>query len=173
VAFKQYFNDNDDILPDAAVMPSLNPDDANATEYHPPITEYLIPYARSPELFRCPSDMPGKIERDEEYKGMSFWNTEQTSFEYTFMIGMLSEMLGSVGLRASISVGDTYIKWALPLPLPGPIRRFMRVKASDLHLLKEYASYHGKRGTQNIMHTLYADCHVEEYYRMWDWSEDP
>ncbi len=173
VAFKQYFNDHDDILPDAAMLPSANPEDPNADDYHPPITEHLKAYARDPELFRCPSDMPGKVERDEELRGKTFWETENTSYEYTFIISTLSEVLGVVGIRAKVSVGDTYIKWALPIPPPENARRFLQVRTSDLHLLKEYAPYHGRRGKEEIVHTLYADCHVEEHWRMWDWPEDP
>jgi prepilin-type N-terminal cleavage/methylation domain-containing protein len=173
VAFANYFNDNDSILPDAAMMPSAGPNDPESADYHRPIMDYMMPYARDAELFRCPSDMPGKTPRLEPFQGKSFWETDKTSFEYTFIIQMLSEAVSTLGLRASVSVGDTHVKWAVPVPMPKEVRRFLSIRISELHLLKEFAPYHGKRGEQPIMHTLYADCHVGEHWQMWEWPEDP
>ncbi len=186
VAFNQYFGDYDDVLPEAAMMPSLNPPEPTDPGYHPPITEYLMPYARNPELFHCPSDMPGATERDEEYVGKSFFESEGTSYEYSPVFGFVDEFLAGVSatlgkdLKARISVGDNYVKWSvvnlpwhLRILVDGFVHRFLRVRTSDLHLLKDYGTYHGKRGEEEVVHTLYADCHVEEHWRMWEPPEDP
>ncbi len=182
IAFKQYFHDYNDILPDAAVLPSINPDDPNDVAYHPPITEFLMPYARNPELFHCPSDLPGFVPREEAVDpnnvGRSYFETEGTSYEYTFILTTLTELASGIGLesRVSLGVGDSHVKWNLPIPVPSRIKRFLTVKTSDLHLLKEYWNFHGRRGEgdeNKIVHTLYADCHVEERWRLWEPPEDP
>ncbi|MBN1345254.1 MAG: type II secretion system protein [Phycisphaerae bacterium] len=176
LAFASYFNDNDHILPDATMKPSGNPEDENDPNYRPPIMEFLKPYARDPEIFRCPSDMPGKVERSEEFQGMSFWDSDKTSFEYTFLIPLISKALdGELQLQklVRLSVGDTYVKWALPVPLDDDLRTLVDIRISDLHLLKEFWSYHGKlNDEEDFLHTLFADGHVEKQWRMWDWPEN-
>jgi prepilin-type N-terminal cleavage/methylation domain-containing protein len=190
LAFSQYFDDYDHTLPEAAMMPSLTP---NPTDpgYYPPITFYLMPYARNQQLFKCPSDMPGSTPRDPEYAGKSFFDSEGTSYEYSPVFSFLSEFLEGASetlgreLKPRVGVGDAYVKWeVLNLPwhyailVQGFVNRFLRVRTSDLHLLKDYGDYHGYRGSRDdpnhaIMNTLYADCHVEDRWRMWEPPEDP
>ncbi len=173
VAFKQYFHDYDDVLPTATMMPSLNPEDTESPDYYPPIMDFLMPYARNQELFRCPTDMPGKTLRDPcdpSVYGQSFWESEGTSYEYTPVVLLLSAFEG-LGLRPKIMVGDTFIK--VIAPLPPHFQHLLKMKTSDMHLLKDYEAYHGKAGKKKIIHTLYADCHVENRWRMWDWQLPP
>jgi prepilin-type N-terminal cleavage/methylation domain-containing protein len=183
VAFRQYLDANNDVLPDARQMPR---DDAG-DPCRPTIMQYLMPFARSEQLFRCPSDMAGRSERDgsdPNVAGKSFWETEKTSFEYTPIILWLNAILSGlpIPVKTSISVGDSVVKWNLPIPLPRDVKRFFQVKTTDLHLLKEFSPFHGKQGgvradrfaedpnqesAQTYCHTLYADCHVEEKFRVW------
>lgn len=181
VAFHQYFEANNDILPDARMIPQDDGGDAN----RPTIMQFLMPYARNPMLFQCPSDMPGQSERTEPNSvGKSFWESEQTSFEYTPIVLLLNGILEGTMLRirANVKVGDVTVKWGLPFPPPPEAQRFLKVRTSDLHLLKEFSPFHGKQGgskayqfaddpneesRQTICHTLYADCHVEEKFRIW------
>jgi prepilin-type N-terminal cleavage/methylation domain-containing protein len=174
VAFVSYFQDNNHILPDAAMKPSGNPEDEGDPNYRPPITEFLKPYARDPEIFRCPSDMPGKVERFEEFEGMSFYESDGTSFEYTFLIPVISRALDDLNMHRAVrlSVADTYVKWALPVPLPDDLRNLTQIRISELHLLKEFWSFHGELNEETkFLHTLYADGHVEKHWRMWEWPE--
>jgi len=185
IAFHQYFEANNDILPDARMIPS----DDGGDPCRPTIMSFLMPYARNEQLFRCPSDMPGRSARsdsdDPNVIGKSYWETERTSFEYTGLVSAISEALTffGVSLRPAISVGDVRVKFSLPVPMPNDIKRFLQIKTSDLHLLMEFSPFHGKRGGQHafkfasdpneedkrtIAHTLYADCHVEEQFRVWE-----
>ncbi len=161
-AFQQYLHEYDDVLPVAAVMPSVDGSDPNAEFYHPPIMTFLAPYARNLELFRCPSDMPGKTYRDAadpNKTNQSFWDTEGTSYEYTALPSMLADVLAGDGESGVVDVGDTVIKMT-PEP-PGPVKRWLG-RTVDLPLLAEYETFHGKRGEAEIRNTLYADLHVEE-----------
>lgn len=168
-AFQQYLQSNDDILPVAAQMPSVDGDDPDGEFYHPPIMDYLRPYARSDELYHCPSDTPGRTERDTDdpaKKGRSFWETERTSYEYNHVPSMLVDLRDEKG---KVNVGDTIVK-ITPEP-PHHFRRWLN-KISDLFLMTEFDPFHGKRGNKEIRHTMYADFHVEEH-RHFPFEVDP
>jgi prepilin-type N-terminal cleavage/methylation domain-containing protein len=166
IAFEQYFNDYDHVLPEAAQAPSLNPEDPNDDGYHAPIMEFLKPYARSDGLFRCPSDMPGRSEREPDVQGMSYWQTDGTSYEYNFLPSTAAELLSVFGIRVKIDVGDSFVKWNFPIPIPESLRQWFAVRTSDVYLLYGLDNYHGKRGSREVRPTLYADRHVEEYFRL-------
>ncbi len=164
-AFQQYLHEYNDVLPIAAMLPSVesvNPDDEL---YHPPITTFLQPYAKFPDLYRCRSDMPGKTKRttvdpNNQYK--SFWETEGTSYQYTPLPAGLADVLGEEDDPGIINVGDVVVK--ITPELSGhPWHHFRDMKTSQMYVLTEYESFHGKRGTSKIRNTLYADLHVEEY----------
>ena len=179
LALKHYFNDYNDVLPAATDMPSNNPEDKTSPDYHPPIMDFLSLYTQGKEkLFRCPSDMPGKTVRDPNYLSdpnfvsMSFWETEHTSYEYIFMVYALTDVLSGFGLKAKVSVGDAFVKWNSPIPIPEHFRPWFDIRITDLYLLREYDPFHGMKGNQEIRHTLYGDCHVEDHWRL-PWGIDP
>ncbi len=164
-ALQQYLNAYGDVLPVAAQMPSVDGRDPNDDFYHPPIMDFLEPFAGNLELFRCPSDMPGRIERDvtdPNHEGRSFWQTEDTSFEYTPVPGYVDDVLAGDGEKGKVIVGDTMVKVKPELPRESRLRRWL-VYTSELYVLTEFETFHGKRGEQEVRNTLYADCHVEEY----------
>lgn len=179
-AFRYYFDDYNDILPAAAMQPSVWSVDEEAEDYHPTIMEYLEPYARDPEVFRCPSDMPGRTPRDEENTGKSYWDTEGTSFEYNPLPSLVGDFIKPIKLK--ISVGDSFLKVNVMDLIPnegigaGIKRWFREVKCADVSLLREFGadddedkltSFHGKHGEKKIYwHTLYADSHVEPTFHL-------
>jgi len=174
-AFQQYLHENGDTLPVAAPMPSIEAQTSDPNDYRPPITEILKPYVRVPDLFHCPSDVPGRTVRDTDdpnILGRSFWETEGTSYEYNHLPSMVKDVSGWLGVQGSVNVGDTIVKITPSPPSPPDrIRRWLN-RTSDLFLLTEYDPFHGKRGTQEIRHTLYADFHVEEQ-RHFPFEVDP
>ena len=161
LAFKGYFEDWDHVLPTAGQMPSVNCD-PNKDPCFPTIMSFLMPYARSDELFRCPSDMPSKSDREDEFKGKTFWETEKTSYEYN-LIPM--EFMNHLYV-SKIDVGDTFVKWNIPwlimMRVPKEMQEYLsQAKIAETYLLYEFEAFHGTRGNKEIRHTLYADCHVE------------
>jgi prepilin-type N-terminal cleavage/methylation domain-containing protein/prepilin-type processing-associated H-X9-DG protein len=62
--FRSYLNESHDVLPEAALMPSINKD-------LPGIAEVLRCYLPDPQVFRCPSDLQE-----------NYFATEGTSYEY-------------------------------------------------------------------------------------------
>jgi prepilin-type N-terminal cleavage/methylation domain-containing protein len=166
-AFQQYLHDYNDILPAAAEMPSLTSVDPASDDYFPPITDFLKPYAKNLELFRCPSDMPGRIKRessDPKKNTMSFWETEGTSFKYAILPSDAASGAEKVGKRGFVQVADDVIRIG-PDDMPEYAHPWHHsgMSTSDAYLLTEYESYHGKRGNAKIRNTLYADFHVEEF----------
>ncbi len=171
-AFQQYLHGSEDILPAAAQMPSVDGQDPEEDFYHPPIMDYLMPYARNETLFRCPTDLPGRTKRDTDDPnklGASYWETERTSYEYNHLSSMLEDVIAQDGSPAKVNVGDTIVK-VTPEP-PGRFHPWLE-KTSDMFLLTEFDAFHGQRGVQEIRHTLYADFHVEEH-RHFPFEVDP
>jgi type II secretory pathway pseudopilin PulG len=74
LAFRMYLDENRDIMPLAAQLPSL--EDPNDPAGKPPISEFLLPYLSQAEIFRCPAD---KIKK--------YYLTEATSYEYNARLG--------------------------------------------------------------------------------------
>lgn len=183
LAFQQYFHDNDDHPPLAAMLPD-DPDEANQPDYHPPIMQFLKPYTRADELFRCPSDLPGVGEREPEYQGESYYDTYGTSYEYV-PIAKLYDAADDFGIKIKLSVGDSFLKWdlaglpllLLPQRVQDEMRYWLHVPTSDFYLMTDCdEKRHGQRGWETnsdgkqvpkwVRHTLYADCHVEAEWRL-------
>jgi prepilin-type N-terminal cleavage/methylation domain-containing protein len=74
LAFRMYLDDNRNIMPPACQLPSL--EDPNDPSSKPAITEFLLPYASEPEVFKCPADRVKK-----------FYLKEGTSYEYNDRLG--------------------------------------------------------------------------------------
>jgi type II secretory pathway pseudopilin PulG len=185
LAMKTYLHDYNDVLPWAIGMPHDNPESTSDPEYLPPIMEFFKPYARSTDIYRCPSDMPGKTPREPEYAGQSYFQTDGTSYEYLFGLSTFMPSLKSMyHVTFDINVGDTYVKWQVPgwIQLLMPIIRErakreqgmdpFEIKCSNLVVLRDCDPFHGKRGQKQIRHSLYADAHVEERSRI-PWEMDP
>jgi len=83
LAFREYLNDSHDMFPDAAVMPTQDPNS-------PPIGEVLKVYLGNPKILCCPADT---MAPDDSHG--SYFEREGTSYEYPpFIQGkQLSELL--------------------------------------------------------------------------------
>jgi prepilin-type N-terminal cleavage/methylation domain-containing protein/prepilin-type processing-associated H-X9-DG protein len=74
LAFRMYLDENANIMPPAARMPSI--EDPNDPGSKPAITEFILPYLLQPKIFECPSD---RVKR--------YFLTEGTSYEYNSRLG--------------------------------------------------------------------------------------
>jgi prepilin-type N-terminal cleavage/methylation domain-containing protein/prepilin-type processing-associated H-X9-DG protein len=74
LAFRMYLDENRDIMPPAAQLPSL--EDPNDAASRPPITQFILPYVSEPRVFRCPAD-----------KVKKYYLSEGTSYEYNQRLG--------------------------------------------------------------------------------------
>jgi len=130
LAFRRYLDDNRHIMPPAARYPSL------ALNEKRPIVEYLLPHLKDPKALRCPADdghrRAGRTER--------YFETEGSSYEYLQTLG---------GVR----VGFGYLTEKV-------IFNKDRVHEREVHVLYDYANFHGKKGSKGSVNYLYADGHV-------------
>jgi prepilin-type N-terminal cleavage/methylation domain-containing protein len=193
LTFNGYFDDFNHVLPWAAGMPSMNPDNRNDPAWLPPITEFLAPYSKKAELFKCPSDMPGKSDRSGDGAGRSWFETDGTSYEYMFGLSSLFQSLRQsverpgLSLKFNINVSDNLLKYDfsgmsgfIQILIPLLRQRVkteigydpLEIKTSNLCLLRDVDPFHGKRGKKAVRYSLYADMHVEDRWRL-PWEIDP
>src|SRR3972149_6099039 len=82
VAMSGYLGDQRDRFQFASFMPSIGPAPLE-TEDPIYIAEVLDRYVgRQGEVFHCPNDLPGRTVRDAPNTGLSYFQTERSSYEY-------------------------------------------------------------------------------------------
>jgi prepilin-type N-terminal cleavage/methylation domain-containing protein/prepilin-type processing-associated H-X9-DG protein len=130
IAFRLYLDDNHHLMPPAARYPSLGLNDKR------PIAEYLMPFIKDDKALRCPADdghrRAGRTER--------YFVTEGSSYEYLQTLG---------GVR----VGVGYLTEAV-------IFNKDKVHEREVHVLYDYANFHGRKGRKGSVNYLYADGHI-------------
>ncbi|OGV48577.1 MAG: hypothetical protein A2X49_05335 [Lentisphaerae bacterium GWF2_52_8] len=86
IAFNLYVQESKDIMPFAALMPSLN------LNSDPPITEVLAPHLQGDKkVFACPSDIT-----------KNYFASEGASYEYNAMLGGRKISLRTAGTKTMI-----------------------------------------------------------------------
>jgi prepilin-type processing-associated H-X9-DG protein len=96
-----------------------------------PIAAFLTPYLANPKALRCPAD-DGHQRAD---RTEAFFESEGSSYEYLDTLG---------GKR----VTDTYLT------------KDLGYKEREIHVLYDYASFHGRKGGKGCVNYLYADGHI-------------
>lgn len=94
VALGGYLSDSNDRFPSAAYMPSSirQTEDSPAPIY---ITDVLSPYLKgNTKVFKCPADTPGKIDREPPFMGLSYFETERSSYEYRLFVRRAGRLAG-------------------------------------------------------------------------------
>jgi len=130
IAFRTYLDDNNHVMPPAARYPSL------ALNGKRPISEFLKLYLGDLKALRCPADdghkRAGRTHR--------YFETEGASYEYLQTLG---------GVR----VGVGYLTDEV-------IFNKDKVHEREIHVLYDYANFHGRKGTTGSVNYLYADGHI-------------
>ena len=70
LAFRMYLDDNSNVMPPAAVLPS------EADKNRRPITDFLLPYLHELKTFKCPGDIVNK-----------YYISKGSSYEYNYRLG--------------------------------------------------------------------------------------
>ncbi len=139
VAFRSYLDDNRDIMPRACALPWDITDPKNP-DYTPPITKFLGPLLREPEVFICKADTEQKY----------YLRTGATSYYYNGRSQRFSgwtDGLGGTAIAAS------------RLAQSG-------VKEKNIDVMSDFDAVHGSFGKPNDenyksgKNYLYADWHV-------------
>jgi prepilin-type processing-associated H-X9-DG protein len=150
-AIRVYLNESNDILPRAAPYTPLEEFGEENPFHLPGIATILKPYLAKDvedqdEVFRCPADVPGAYARRSEYDGMSYFETDGTSYAYNFRLG---------GRKLYDIVRNEWV-----------IRHFgSQVTEAEIWVMRDYVAFHGKPGTPGASNYLYVDGHVSDLAR--------
>jgi prepilin-type N-terminal cleavage/methylation domain-containing protein len=151
-----YLDSNNDRLPFASLVPSIDPAPLDKTIY---LADVLAPFlGNQRQIMRCPGDIPGRFERGAPNSGKSYFQTEKSSYEYRF------DFRGRPGQGPGgfMFMGRTITEVA---------RRFEEIfgqatPPNTIYLLRDYYNFHsktGKGGDPGARCYLYIDGHVADY----------
>ncbi|HRX84038.1 MAG TPA: type II secretion system protein [Phycisphaerae bacterium] len=173
-AMRMYLNDSNDFLPVVEYVPSLP---INPSHARPALATVLRPYVeknteapKDPdeelkldgnEVFHCPADQPGKIEREGQNNGLSYFETEKSSYMFNTRLYMM---------RDSVSFTDGTFDNPVKLSEIVNSERAKRYYGSkpaeeDIWLMRDYAPFHGKAGQKHSTNYLYLDGRVADLQR--------
>ena len=179
-AMRMYLDESDDYLPLVSELPSFETDLENP---RPGIASVLTPYLQQEvkkyegddggeklaaeladkgnEVFHCPADKPGFIDRGEPNKGKSYFQTENSSYVFNTRLQFL---------RNGTSFFD--MDFNSPVKLSEVVRsdrakRMFGGQAAEeqIWLLRDYVAFHGKAGTPGAANYLYVDGRVADLER--------
>ena len=146
IGLRSYINDNRDRMPYASYVPSLSP--APLTTPTPIyIADVLsLHVGESKEVFQCPGDIAGMKQRPAPFTGMSWFQSERSSYQYR---DEFRQIMG--------------VKTMRELALQGQ-RFFGRVFAENaIWVMRDYDNFHGRAGTSGSRNYLYIDGHVADF----------
>lgn len=155
LGLQSYLDSNNNILPFASYMPSVSPipvgigpgvsfDDMVDVE---PIylADLLLKHVNGEaQVFHCPVDDPGVVERGEPNQTKSYFETEKSSYE----------------LRFPPPVGGKSVE-----QLTYDFERFTRrqIASNMIWVIRDYANFHNPAGEKGARRYLYLDGHVTDY----------
>ena len=139
IAMMAYLQDSGDRMPHVSFMPSISP--APLTTAEPvSIVKVLERHVKGQvEVFRCPEDLPGKTDRPAPNTGLSFFQSERSSYCYR---GWLA--------------GRT----------PQEFNNHPMLEGQAPHtiwVMRDYDNFHNRGGKPGARRYLYIDGHVADY----------
>ncbi len=163
VAMQGYVGDNQDRYPRVSFMPSMVSVGGDEPVY---IADVLAPYVSGNEkVFECPDDLPGRVDRPAPNIGLSYFQSERSSYEYRRW-GLSGRTIEEVANRAerrhwvSGPVADNAI-WIMR-DFHNFHRSGKRIATDDQDASEEDDAA-GSAGQRNY---LFSDGHVSDYETM-------
>ena len=149
-AMRMYLNDSQDTLPRVEWLPTVPTHDPP----WPSIAETLRPHLQEDAgaqpgavaVFECPADRPGLIDRGEPNGYRSYYQTEGSSYGSNVFLN--GQKLYNFVRR------DGVIEYFGGQPAE-----------EEIYLLRDYAPFHGGRGSTQPFNFLYIDGHVSDLER--------
>lgn len=152
VACQGYLLDNQDRFPFASFMPSVDPAPLE-TDRSISIADVLLPELKGQsKVFQCPSDRAGFTDRPPPNTGLSFFESERSSYAYnTRLAGRSTAELSTGSPKSRLFIkpppaadNDDAISFALP----------------ESFIMHDYAGFHAKGDRLGGRRYLYLDGHV-------------
>jgi len=147
VGLQRYLGRHNDRYPHASYMPSITQElDPNEEAIY--IADVLLEdVGGDPKVFKCPNDFPDSG-RDAPNTGLSYFQSERTSYEYRTFLGgtSIDEVVNAVNN-------------------PNRRRRRARRTASPqtIYVFRDYQNFHGQPDKPGARRYLYADGHVSDF----------
>ncbi len=148
VAMMAYMQDNRDRMPQVSLMPSLDP--APVTGGRPIyLADVLKRHLKLADALACPDDRPAKTDRPAPNTGLSFYQSERSSYEYRFRLAGLTpvEFGANAGGHGWQHRHD-----------PGT-----KLPPNTVWFARDYDNFHGKAGQIGSRRYVYIDGHVSDY----------
>lgn len=146
IALQGYLNESGDRLPYASFVPSISPAPLSKPIY---IADVLGPYLdEQREVFRCPADTPGRKHRDPPNSGLSFFQSEKSSYQYR---DSFRTFLGGRTAAEVANLAEGFFNNGRVIP------------DNSFWVMRDYDNFHGKGGTTGARRYLYSDGHVSDY----------
>ncbi len=179
-AMRMYLDESNDYLPVVSELPSFETDMENP---RPSIAGVLTPYlqqevkeyegddagekleaelaAEGNEVFHCPADRPGWIDRGEPNQGKSYFQTENSSYVFNTRLQFLRNGTSFFNMDF-----DAPVKLSEVVRSDRAKRMFGGQAAEEqIWLLRDYVAFHGKAGTPGAANYLYVDGRVADLER--------
>jgi len=146
VALVAYMQDSGDRMPYVSFMPSVGPAPLTTDEpIH--LADALKRQISSQEkVLRCPEDRPRATERPAPNTGLSYFESERSSYEYRVRLaGLTPEEFHQVVKPPWQPASD------------------QTTPASTIWVARDYENFHGKAGQDGARRYLYIDGHVSDF----------
>jgi len=146
MGIRSYLNDSLDRMPYASFVPSLSP--APLTTAQPIyIADVLASHVgESKDVFQCPGDISGLKQRPAPFTGMSWFQSEKSSYQYR---DEFRRIMGGKTMKELALQGQRF---------------FGRVFAENaIWVMRDYDNFHGEGGSPGARRYLYVDGHVGDF----------
>lgn len=146
IAMMTYMQDNRDRMPYVSYMPSIDP--APLTTDKPIyLADVLYRGLNGQErALQCPDDRPGKTDRPAPNTGLSFYQSERSSYEYRVRLA-----------------GHTPTEFAQNIGPPGHASSAAGAAANTIWFARDFENFHGEAGNVGARRYVYIDGHVSDY----------
>jgi len=149
VAMIAYLHDSRDRMPSVSFMPSVGP--APLTADRPIYFADLLKLHLGGHLdaLECPDDRPGKTERPAPNTGLSFFQSERSSYEFRISLSGLTPSQFSQAPHGP--------------PWHQHQHTDRKTPSNTIWFARDYENFHGKAGEIGARRYVYIDGHVSDY----------
>lgn len=154
LAMTAYLQDSRDHMPFISFMPSIGPAPL-ITDRPIWFAEVLKPHLKGhSDVLQCPEDKPGFSDRLAPNAGLSFFQSERSSYSYR------DQMFVQLGGLTPIEFGQFGMHGHGPWHHS---RESSKVPPNTIWFARDYDNFHGKAGDIGARRYVYIDGHVSDF----------
>ena len=154
LAMTGYMQYNRDRMPQVSFMPSLGPAPLTNTIGNKPVyfADVLKPYLKNGNALQCPEDQPNFSDRAAPNTGLSYFQSERSSYAYRLRLAGLTptEFAQATG-------GHHHHQGEQDRD------RKKQIPSNTIWFANDYNNFHGKAGQIGARRYVYIDGHVSDF----------